>query len=73
MLKVRLNLTFITLIPKVANPTSVNDFRPISLCNVLYNIIARVLVNRLRAILESMVSIFQNAFVPNHLISDNIL
>lgn len=67
------NRTYITLIPKMANPTSVNDFWPISLCNVLYKIIVRVLVNRLRPILKSLISVFQNAFVPCRFISDNIL
>lgn len=68
-----INRTFITLIPKVPNPISINDFHPISLCNVLYKIIAHVLVNRLRPILKSVILVFQNAFVPNRLISDNIL
>lgn len=51
---------------------SVNDFRPISLCNI-YKIIARVLVNRLRVVLGGLISKFQNAFVPGRQISDNIL
>lgn len=38
MLK-ELNRTFITLIPKVSSPSSVNDYRPISLCNVLYKVL----------------------------------
>lgn len=57
MLK-EINQTYITLIPKSSNPVSVNDFRPISLCNVIYKIIARVLVNWLRAILGSLISQF---------------
>lgn len=67
------NRTYIALIPKVANPVLVNDFRPISFCNVLYKIIAKVLVNRLKPVLKFVISIFQNAFVPSRLITDNIL
>ena len=41
------NHTFITLIPKLPNPEEVSHFRPISLCNVFYKIISKILVNRL--------------------------
>ncbi|XP_042942689.1 uncharacterized protein LOC122276859 [Carya illinoinensis] len=36
------NATHITLIPKVKNPSRVTEFKPISLCNVIYNILAKM-------------------------------
>lgn len=68
-----INHTYITLIPKTSNPVTVNDFRPISLCNVIYKSIARMLVNRLREVLGNLISKFQNAFVPGRNISDKIV
>lgn len=68
-----LNHTFIALIPKVKKPRKVNEFRPISLCNVIYRIIAKVMANRLKKILNDIISPIQSAFVPNRLISDNII
>ena len=51
-----INHTFITLIPKVNNLESMTEFRPISLCNVIYKILSKVIANRLKPILNSIIS-----------------
>ena len=49
------NHTFITLIPKVENPETTAQFRPISLCNTLYKILAKILVNRIQPVLQRII------------------
>ena len=66
-----LNSTLIVLIPKIQNPTSVNHYRPISLCNVVYKAITKILVNKMRPILHSIISPCQLAFVPRRWIKKN--
>ena len=72
MLK-EINKTFITLIPKSDNPESTNHFIPISLCNVSYKIIAKILANRIKQLLNKIISPLQGAFAPGKLINDNIM
>jgi hypothetical protein len=51
-----LNSTFLVLIPKKDNPSSFNDFRPISLCNLVYKLISKVISTRLKPVLERSLS-----------------
>lgn len=51
-----LNKTFIALIPKILNTKMMEQFRPISLCNVVYKIIAKVLANRIKKMLDTIIS-----------------
>lgn len=55
------NLTYIVLIPRKNNPVSINDFQPISLCNVLYKITSKVSANRLKVVLPVIISPNQSA------------
>lgn len=47
-----LNSTFITLIPKKCKPNLVNEFRPISLYNMLYKLVSKVITNKVEALHE---------------------
>jgi hypothetical protein len=67
-----LNMTNIAFIPKVKNPTCVTKFRPISLCNVAYKLISKMLAIKLKKILPSIISPVQSTFLPGRLITDNM-
>ena len=69
----RLNRTNICLIPKTDRPEPMTEFRPISLCNVGYKIISKILSSGLKLILPKIISETQTAFVAERLITDNIL
>lgn len=65
--------TFLTLIPRVSNPKFVTDFCPISLCNVCYKIISKLLANRLLKVIPSLIGKDQASFVKGRTSTDRIL
>lgn len=67
------NETLITLVPKKKEPERVTNYRPISLSNVCYKIVAKVLANRWKQVLDQVIDPSQSAFISGRLITDNIL
>lgn len=67
------NSTAISLIPKVENPISLKQFRPISCCNVIYKVISKILVRRIQPLIPHLVNDNQAAFVKGRTIQNNIL
>ncbi|XP_031101849.1 uncharacterized protein LOC116005749 [Ipomoea triloba] len=68
-----LNDTNVVLIPKKTCPEMMFDLRPIALCNVVYKVMAKMVANRMKPLLGDIISESQSAFIPNRLITDNIL
>ena len=68
-----LNASFLTLIPKKCNAVNIKDFCPISLVGSVYKLLSKVLANRLRAVLDNLISESQNLFVGGRQILDSVI
>jgi hypothetical protein len=68
-----INNIVLILIPNVKNPQELTNFRPIALCNVIYKICSMAIANRLRQIIDVVISEEQSPFIPGRLITDNVL
>lgn len=67
------NETLITLIPKIDNSENIKQFRPVSLCNVSYKIITKIIVNRIRPLIDQIISPNQSSFISCRSTTDNII
>lgn len=68
-----LNKTFVAPFPKKSKANHMSDFRLISICNVIYKLVTKVLANRLKSFLNKIIVVNQSAFILGRLIIDNIL
>jgi len=57
------NCTAVTLIPEVQSPTTVKDFRPIACCSSIYKLVAKILTNRMKKVLNGLIGSSQFAFI----------
>ena len=68
-----LDETLITLIPKCKNPETISHYRPISLCNSIYEVVSKILFGRIRPLLNNIILPVQSAFIPGRRGLDNVL
>lgn len=65
--------TFVSLIPKTVHPKKVLDFCPISLCNVSYKVVTKILANLLKPILDGLIGREQSGFIVGRTLLDDII
>lgn len=63
-----INGSYISLIPKVDNPSVVSDYRPISLLNISIKIITKLLANRLQNHIVNIIHTNQYGFIKHRII-----
>ncbi|GKF10539.1 transposon TX1 uncharacterized [Tanacetum coccineum] len=67
------NASFVSIIPKVADPIGLGDFCPISLIGCYYKILAKILAERVKRVVGYVVGEVQNAFIKGRFILDGVL
>jgi len=68
-----MNYALVVLIPKVGKPEKITQFRPISLCNVLFKVITKAMVMRLKKVMLKLIGPAQSSFIPRRLSTYNIV
>ena len=68
-----INHCVISLIPKVKSPKEMSDYRPISCCNTIYKTLSKILCNRMKLVINDLISDNQFAFLPSRNIHEGIM
>lgn len=68
-----INDTQISLVPKVKNPNVLKDFRLLILCNVVYKLVSKFIVNGLKKCMNSIIHDSQSVFVEDKLITNSLM
>ncbi|GKV26314.1 hypothetical protein SLEP1_g35645 [Rubroshorea leprosula] len=68
-----LNVSYITLVPKKKNPTTLQEYRPITMVGCLYKILAKILSNRLKKVIGKIINSSQSAFLEGRQLVDGVL
>ena len=69
----KINKTFLVLNPKKSQATTLSDFRPISLCNVVYKTISKIIADRVKDVVPNIISPLQSAFLKGRVITNNYI
>ena len=69
----RINITFLVLVPKVQSPKTLSDFRLISLCNTIYKVFLKVLVNKIKPFLDMVIGSPRKGFFMGHQMLDTMI
>ncbi|KAG7558925.1 Ribonuclease H-like superfamily [Arabidopsis thaliana x Arabidopsis arenosa] len=67
------NDALIVLLAKVAKPERITQYRPVSLCNVLFKVITKMMVIRMKSVISKLIGPAQASFIPGRLSIDNIV
>lgn len=69
----KVNQTLLALIPKTKKQKTFKELRPISLCNVIYKVVTKIIANCLKKYLGELISPNQCSFIPSRHSNDNII
>ena len=68
-----INKSYLCLIPKKEAPSSINDFRPIGLCNTVLKLLTKSIASRIRGLMPKLINPLQTSFVKDRTIDENII